>query len=154
KHRIAGETSLANYSFYLGATNDNIDEITKINPHRVCGVKVFIVRIFQGGEKSVARCQETVVGRGSEAKQEKRKRRREETTKHSKGAKNKQMEREGTAGEGTTNQTNGTNGGKQQPGEAERKLRNTRKARKRNKWKEGEQPGSDLPGFWLINIAS
>jgi len=42
KHRIAGETSLANYSFYLGATNDNIDEITKINPHRVCGVKVFM----------------------------------------------------------------------------------------------------------------
>lgn len=42
KHRIARETSLANFSFYLGATNDNIEEIVKINPSRVCGVKVFM----------------------------------------------------------------------------------------------------------------
>ncbi len=42
KFRIASEKSLANYSFYLGATNDNIEEITKIDPHKVCGVKVFM----------------------------------------------------------------------------------------------------------------
>jgi dihydroorotase len=42
KHRIANETSLANFSFYLGATNDNIDEIIKLNPKKVCGVKVFM----------------------------------------------------------------------------------------------------------------
>jgi dihydroorotase len=42
KHLIARETSLANYSFYLGATNDNIDEILKINPRSVCGLKVFM----------------------------------------------------------------------------------------------------------------
>jgi dihydroorotase len=42
KHRIASESSLANYSFYLGATNDNIEEIIKLNPKYVCGVKVFM----------------------------------------------------------------------------------------------------------------
>ena len=42
KHHIASEKSLANYSFYLGATNDNINEIVKVNPNKVCGVKVFM----------------------------------------------------------------------------------------------------------------
>lgn len=42
KHRIASEVSLANYSFYLGATNDNLDEVVKIDPKVVCGVKVFM----------------------------------------------------------------------------------------------------------------
>lgn len=42
KFRRAGETSLANYSFYLGATNDNIEEIKKVDPANVCGVKVFM----------------------------------------------------------------------------------------------------------------
>jgi hypothetical protein len=50
-----------------------------------------------GGEKSVVGIQETVVGRGSEAKQEKRTKLEkgggEETTKHSKGSKKEQMER-------------------------------------------------------------
>ncbi|WP_194776082.1 dihydroorotase [Pararhodonellum marinum] len=41
KFSIAKEKSLANFSFYLGATNDNIDEIKKINPDQVCGLKVF-----------------------------------------------------------------------------------------------------------------
>lgn len=39
---IAAESSLANYSFYLGATNDNIDQIIKVDPTRVCGIKVFM----------------------------------------------------------------------------------------------------------------
>lgn len=42
KFRIASEKSLANYSFYLGATNDNIDEIVKVDPRNVCGLKVFM----------------------------------------------------------------------------------------------------------------
>ncbi|MCD4832759.1 MAG: dihydroorotase [Bacteroidales bacterium] len=42
KYKIASAKSLANYSFYIGATNDNIEEIKKIDPKKVCGVKVFI----------------------------------------------------------------------------------------------------------------
>ncbi|HCC69775.1 MAG TPA: dihydroorotase [Bacteroidales bacterium] len=42
KQRIAEETSLCNYSFYFGATNDNIEEIRKIDPLTTCGVKVFM----------------------------------------------------------------------------------------------------------------
>jgi dihydroorotase len=42
KYRIAAETSLANYSFYMGATNDNLSEILKINGNDVCGIKVFM----------------------------------------------------------------------------------------------------------------
>jgi dihydroorotase len=42
KYRIAAEKSLANYSFYMGASNDNIDEILKTDPQRVCGIKVFM----------------------------------------------------------------------------------------------------------------
>jgi dihydroorotase len=41
KYRLAAEKSLANYSFYLGATNDNIEEILKVDPENVCGIKVF-----------------------------------------------------------------------------------------------------------------
>jgi dihydroorotase len=42
KYRIASEKSLANYSFYMGASNDNIDEILKTNSRNVCGIKVFM----------------------------------------------------------------------------------------------------------------
>ena len=42
KYGIAARDSFANYSFYIGATNDNIEEITKINKTNVCGVKVFM----------------------------------------------------------------------------------------------------------------
>lgn len=42
KNRIAEESSYANYSFYLGATNDNIEQIIKANPAETCGVKVFM----------------------------------------------------------------------------------------------------------------
>ncbi|MGY6744789.1 MAG: dihydroorotase [Cecembia sp.] len=41
KYKIAAEKSLANYSFFFGATNDNIEEILKLDPENVCGVKVF-----------------------------------------------------------------------------------------------------------------
>lgn len=42
KYTRASVVSLANYSFYMGASNDNIDEVLKINPANVCGVKVFM----------------------------------------------------------------------------------------------------------------
>ncbi len=42
KFEIAAEHSMANYSFYLGATNDNIDEIRNADPKRVCGIKLFM----------------------------------------------------------------------------------------------------------------
>lgn len=42
KYDRAAEVSMANYSFYLGATNDNIREIKKLDPVRNCGVKVFM----------------------------------------------------------------------------------------------------------------
>ena len=35
-------SSSANFSFYLGATNNNINEIRKIDPSKICGVKVFM----------------------------------------------------------------------------------------------------------------
>lgn len=42
KYRRASEVSLANYSFFMGASNDNIEEVLKTNPKSVCGVKVFM----------------------------------------------------------------------------------------------------------------
>lgn len=42
KQQIARENAVVNYSFYLGATVDNIDEIRNIDPHTTCGVKVFM----------------------------------------------------------------------------------------------------------------
>ncbi len=42
KYERASEVSLANYSFYMGASNDNIDEVLKTNPKNVCGIKVFM----------------------------------------------------------------------------------------------------------------
>lgn len=41
KYDIAAEKSLANYSFYLGATNDNLEELLKADPSTICGIKVF-----------------------------------------------------------------------------------------------------------------
>lgn len=42
KYRIAERTSLANYAFYLGASNDNIEEIKALDPKQACGIKVFM----------------------------------------------------------------------------------------------------------------
>ena len=42
KFDIAAQKSAANYSFYLGATNENIDEIKKVDPKKVCGIKLFM----------------------------------------------------------------------------------------------------------------
>ncbi|MBC7744499.1 MAG: dihydroorotase [Flavobacterium sp.] len=42
KYQIASKNSLANYSFYMGAGNDNLNEVLKTNPRNVCGIKVFM----------------------------------------------------------------------------------------------------------------
>ncbi len=42
KYKRASEVSLANYSFFMGASNDNIDEVLKTNPKNVCGLKIFM----------------------------------------------------------------------------------------------------------------
>ena len=42
KYTIASQKSLANYSFFMGVSNDNIDEVLKTNPRNVCGVKIFM----------------------------------------------------------------------------------------------------------------
>ncbi|MCF8231775.1 MAG: dihydroorotase [Bacteroidales bacterium] len=42
KYRLAEKKSMANFSFYMGTTNDNIEEILKTDPSRVCGVKIFM----------------------------------------------------------------------------------------------------------------
>lgn len=42
KYKIGEHTSLANYSFYMGATNDNLDEVLRTNPRDVCGIKIFM----------------------------------------------------------------------------------------------------------------
>lgn len=42
KYLRAAEVSPANYSFYMGATNDNLDEVLKTDPSKVCGIKVFM----------------------------------------------------------------------------------------------------------------
>ncbi len=42
KFSIAKTNSFANYSFYLGATNNNIDEIKNVDPTKLCGIKLFM----------------------------------------------------------------------------------------------------------------
>jgi dihydroorotase len=42
KFSIARRDSLANYSFYMGASNDNLDEVMKVDVRQVCGLKIFM----------------------------------------------------------------------------------------------------------------
>lgn len=42
KYQIAQTSSLANYSFFMGAANDNLEEVLKTNKKNVCGIKVFM----------------------------------------------------------------------------------------------------------------
>ena len=42
KYRLAQKKSWANYSFYMGAGNNNLDEVLKTNRENVCGVKIFM----------------------------------------------------------------------------------------------------------------
>lgn len=42
KYQIASEKSFANYSFMMGGTNDNLEEVLKTNPRNVAGIKLFL----------------------------------------------------------------------------------------------------------------
>ncbi|MGH2642618.1 MAG: amidohydrolase family protein, partial [Chitinophagaceae bacterium] len=44
KYLLASQKSLANYSFYMGVSNDNIEEVLKVNDHKkdICGIKIFM----------------------------------------------------------------------------------------------------------------
>ncbi|RYJ39255.1 Dihydroorotase [Flavobacterium anhuiense] len=42
KYQIASQKSFANYSFMMGATNDNLEEVLKTNPKNVAGIKIFL----------------------------------------------------------------------------------------------------------------
>ncbi|MBI1770198.1 MAG: dihydroorotase [Bacteroidetes bacterium] len=42
KYQIASKNSLANYSFFIGASNDNLEEVLKTDTKKVCGLKIFM----------------------------------------------------------------------------------------------------------------
>lgn len=42
KYKIAAESAYTNYSFFMGASNDNLEEVLRTNPNSVCGIKVFM----------------------------------------------------------------------------------------------------------------
>lgn len=42
KYNLAEQKSLANYSFYMGTSNNNVEEVLKTNLRNVCGIKVFL----------------------------------------------------------------------------------------------------------------
>lgn len=42
KYEIASRNSMVNYSFFMGVSNDNLEEVLKTNPSTVCGIKVFM----------------------------------------------------------------------------------------------------------------
>ncbi|HEY9196664.1 MAG TPA: dihydroorotase [Mucilaginibacter sp.] len=42
KYEIASRNSLANYSFFMGASNDNLDEVLRTDTANICGIKVFM----------------------------------------------------------------------------------------------------------------
>ncbi|RMG75999.1 MAG: dihydroorotase [Bacteroidetes bacterium] len=42
KYNRAAEVSAANYSFFMGASNDNLEEVLRTDPRTVCGIKVFM----------------------------------------------------------------------------------------------------------------
>lgn len=42
KYERAAHVSLANYSFYMGTTNHNLEQLLRVNPQTVCGIKIFM----------------------------------------------------------------------------------------------------------------
>ena len=42
KYAMAAQASLVNYSFYMGCSEDNLDEVLKTDPRSVCGIKLFL----------------------------------------------------------------------------------------------------------------
>lgn len=81
KYEIAARKSYANFSFYLGGSNDNYEEIEEANPENICGIKLFmgsstgnmlvdnkssLERIFSGTKMLIAtHCEEESVIRAN-----------------------------------------------------------------------------------------
>jgi dihydroorotase len=42
KYQIAAQNAIANYSFFMGASNDNLEEVLRTDTSKICGVKVFM----------------------------------------------------------------------------------------------------------------
>ncbi len=42
RYLLAAERSIANYSFYMGVSNDNVEEVLKTDPKTICGIKIFM----------------------------------------------------------------------------------------------------------------
>jgi len=42
KYQIGAKNALANYSFFMGSTNENLEEVLKTDPTSVCGIKIFM----------------------------------------------------------------------------------------------------------------
>ena len=42
KYQIAAQNSIANYSFFMGASNDNLEEVLRTDSTKICGIKVFM----------------------------------------------------------------------------------------------------------------
>ena len=42
KYALASKSSITNYSFYMGASNDNLQEVLRTNSENVCGIKIFM----------------------------------------------------------------------------------------------------------------
>lgn len=59
KYRIASRDSLANYSFFMGASNDNFGEVMNVDVSQVCGLKIFMGsstgNLLVDDEKTLAR---------------------------------------------------------------------------------------------------
>jgi dihydroorotase len=42
RYLLAADRSIANYSFYMGVSNDNVDEVLKTDAKTICGIKIFM----------------------------------------------------------------------------------------------------------------
>lgn len=42
KYKIAAQKSIANYSFFMGTTNNNLEELKRVDPKNICGIKIFM----------------------------------------------------------------------------------------------------------------
>src|ERR1700749_4979686 len=42
KYKIGADTSLANYSFFMGTSLNNFDELVKVDKNKICGIKIFM----------------------------------------------------------------------------------------------------------------
>lgn len=42
RYQLAAQKSIANYSFFMGVSNDNADEVLRTDAERVCGIKIFM----------------------------------------------------------------------------------------------------------------